>query len=59
MIKYTEKGGVQELTKIFCVMAFHEQTPEEWCINTTVPIFKGKGDALECGAYRGLRPLEH
>ena len=24
-----------------------------------VPIFKGKGDAMNCGAYRGVKLLEH
>ena len=24
-----------------------------------VPIFKGKGDVLNCGSYRGVKPLEH
>jgi len=33
--------------------------PEEWEDSITVPIFKGKGDALVCGKYRGIRLLEH
>ena len=24
-----------------------------------IPIFKGKGDAMSCGAYRGVKLLEH
>ena len=33
--------------------------PDEWALNVVVPIFKGKGDALNCGAYRGVNLLEH
>ena len=24
-----------------------------------IPIFKGKGDAMNCGAYRGVKLLDH
>ena len=24
-----------------------------------MPVFKGKGDAMNCGAYRGVKLLEH
>ena len=33
--------------------------PEEWGDSLTVPLYKGKGDALECGKYCGIRLLEH
>ena len=36
-----------------------EHAPDEWCDNLTIPLYKGKGDALQCGKYRGLRLLEH
>ena len=35
------------------------EIPKEWKNSVTVPIYKGKGDALECGKYRGIRLLEH
>ncbi len=31
----------------------------EWGISYTIPIYKGKGAALLCGKYRGVRLLEH
>ena len=34
-------------------------SPAKWAESITVPLFKGKGDALDCGKYRGLRLLEH
>ena len=28
-------------------------------LSVVVPIFKGKGDAMSCGAYKGVTLLEH
>jgi len=33
--------------------------PDEWVLSVVVPIFKGKGDAMSCGAYRGVKLPEH
>ena len=33
--------------------------PDEWALRVVVPIFKGKGDAMSCGAYREVKLLEH
>ena len=33
--------------------------PDEWALSVVVPIFKGKEDAMSCGAYRGVRLLGH
>ena len=33
--------------------------PDEWAPSIVVPILKGKGDAINCGAYRGVKLLEH
>ena len=32
---------------------------DEWALSVVVPIFKGKGDAMNCGAYKGVKLLEH
>ena len=32
---------------------------DDWALSVMVPIFKGKGDAMSCGAYRGVKLLEH
>ena len=29
--------------------------PDEWALSVVVPIFKGKGDAMNSGAYRGVK----
>ena len=32
---------------------------DEWRMRVLVPSFKGKGDARNCNAYRGVKLLEH
>ena len=54
-------GGVvlEQLTKVLKQVMATEQPPTEWKESVTIPIFKGKGDPLQCDKYRGLRLLEH
>ena len=33
--------------------------PDDWTESTIINCFKGKGDARDCGNYRGLKLLEH
>ena len=32
--------------------------PDEWKTSVVVPIFKGKGDVMNCGSYRGFKLLD-
>ena len=32
---------------------------EDWKSSVVLPIYKGKGDTMECGSYRGIRLLEN
>jgi len=34
-------------------------SPEDWKSSVVLPIYKGKGDPMECGSYRGIKLLEH
>ncbi len=47
------------MTRVFRSIVDEGGIPEDWKNSITVPIYKGKGDALECGKYRGVRLLEH
>ena len=33
--------------------------PDDWSLSVVVPIFKRKGDAMSCMAYRGVKLLGH
>ena len=33
--------------------------PDDWKSSVVLPIYKGKGDPMECGYYRGIKLLEH
>ena len=33
--------------------------PEDWKSSVILPIYKEKGDPMECGSYRGIKLLEH
>src|SRR5207244_8884791 len=35
------------------------QGAADWCKSWMISIYKGKGDAMECGSYRGIKLLEH
>ena len=32
--------------------------PREWKDNILIPLYKVKGDPLDCGSYRGIKLLE-
>jgi len=54
MIQATEGIGTQWLldVKEGCI-------PEDWKSSVILPIYKGKGDPVECVSYRGIKLLEH
>ena len=33
--------------------------PEDWKSSVVLPIYKAKGDPMDCGPYRGIKLLEH
>ena len=59
MMKLAGESGLEQLTAVFKKVVECEEYPLEWAQSLTIPLYKGKGDALSCGQYRGLRLLEH
>jgi len=33
--------------------------PEDWKSSVVLPVYKGKGDPMQCGSYRGIKLLEY
>ena len=59
MIKILEESWVDTMVDIIETVWEEEETPEDWKQSEIVPIYKQKGDPLECGNYRGIKLLEY
>ena len=59
MIKVAGEQAVDWLTSICNRIVKEEAIPESWQMSELVPIYKGKGDVLECSSSRGIKLLEH
>ena len=59
MIRASGKVGIDVMMKLCQRVMDGEGMPDEWKTSVIVPIYKGKGDALNCGSYRGVKLLEH
>ena len=59
LLKAAGEPVVEELHRIYENIMKEEKGAKEWEESLTTVVFKGKGDALECGNYRGIRLLEH
>ena len=51
--------GVQFLANFFNRPLGGKKMPNEWRRSVLVPLYKGKGNAKECGNYRGIRLMSH
>ena len=51
--------GIHWFTSLFNVILRSSKMPEEWRVNTLIPLFKNKGDTQLCGNYRGIKLLSH
>ena len=46
------------MTEICNAILKEGKVPEDWERSWIVSVYKGKGDALECGSYRGIKLLD-
>ena len=59
MIQATEGIGTQWLLDLCNGIVKEGYITEDWKSSVVLPIYKGKGDPMECGSYRGIKLLEH
>jgi len=58
MIEPTWDIGTQWILDLYNGIVKEGSIPEDWKSSVVLPIYKGKGDPMECG-YRGMNSLEH
>ena len=59
MLKAAGETGALWMTDVCNAVVKDGKIPEDWSRSWMVNVYKGKGDALACGSYRGIKLLEH
>ena len=59
MLKAAGSWGVKRITEICNLVLKEGCIPKDWELSTLIPLYKGKGDPLDCGSYRAIKLLEH
>ena len=59
MLKAAGETGTLWMTNVCNAVVKDGKIPEDWSKSWMVNVYKGKGDALACGSYRGIKLLEH
>jgi len=59
MIQATGDIGTQWILDLHNGIVKEVCIPEDWKSSVILPIYKWKGDPMECGSYRGIKLLAH
>ena len=59
IIRATGDIGTQWILDLCNGIVKQGSIPEDWKSSVVLPIYKGKGDSMECGSHRGIKLLEH
>lgn len=59
MLKASGEVGRQWVADVCNKVVLEGCIPEDWRKSWMVNVYKGKGDSLECGSYRGIKLLDH
>jgi hypothetical protein len=58
MLRAAGEAGVLWVTDLCNMIVKEGSIPSDWTKSWLVTVYKGKGDALECGSYRGIKLLD-
>jgi len=58
-IQATGDIGTQWISDLCNGVAKQGCIPQDWKSSVVLPIYKAKGDPMECGSYKGIKLLEH
>ena len=59
MIQATGDTGTQWILDLCNGIVKEGSIPDDWKSSVVLPVYKGKGDPVECGSYRGIKLLVH
>src|SRR5206468_3381003 len=59
MLKAAGEAGVRWVTDICNEVVRTGVVPVDWKRSWMVNVYKGKGNALDCSSYRGIKLLDH
>ena len=59
MLKAPGDDGTRWMTEVRDAVVRNGKIPKDWSRSWLVNVYKGKGDALACGSYRGIKLVEH
>jgi len=59
MLQASGEIGITWIKDLVNLIITKEGIPLDWCSSVVIPIFKGKGDPMDCGSYRAVKLLEH
>ena len=59
MLKAAGDDGTRWMTELCNAVVRDGKIPKDWSRSWLVNVHKGKGDALACGSYRGIKMVEH
>ena len=58
MIRSAGEGIISSITQLANCIVYENKIPDDWNLSFIVSLYKGKGDSLSRGNYRGLKLLD-